>query len=433
VQELAAISVFLVAYVLIAIEWVDRVAIALGGAAVLLGLRVVDIHDALHSERYGVDWGVLALLLGMMLIVGVLAKTGVFDYLGIRAAQRAGGRPFRIMVTLVLITAVASSLLDNVTTVLLVAPVTIEVTRRLGLPPVPFLIAETLASNIGGTATLVGDPPNIIIGSRSHLTYGDFLLHLAPLVVVLLVAFIGMCRFLFARALVGEPDRVAEIMALDPRASITDRPLLLRAGIVLTAVTVAFVLHSFVDVEPAVVALLGAGVLLLVARRDPKPFLATVEWSTLAFFLGLFVMVGALVKTGAIDRVADVLAGATAGQVPRASMLLLVGSAALSGIVDNIPYVATMTPVVGTLIRDLHGAHDPNVLWWALALGADLGGNATLIGASANVVMAGIAARAGHPIRFLQFARYGLPVAAVTIAMSAGYIWLRYFTLGGAA
>jgi Na+/H+ antiporter NhaD/arsenite permease-like protein len=238
---------------------------------------------------------------------------------------------------------------------------------------------------------------------------------------------------LFRRALVTHPDRVDQLMSLDPSATLTDRPLLIRGAGVLALVTAGFVLHGVTHLEPAVVALVGAGVLLLVARRDPKPFLAHVEWTTLAFFVGLFVMVGALVKTGAVDRVASSLADATAGHVPRATFILLGASAALSAIVDNIPYVATMAPVVSTLMADLHSGHDPNVLWWALALGADLGGNATIIGASANVVIAGAAARAGHPIRFVEFAKYGVPVTLMTILLSAGYLWIRYILLGGTA
>ena len=432
-QESVAIVVFLLVYSLIATERLNRVTVALGGAAILLVLRIVSVNDAFHSEEFGVDWAVIGLLLGMMLIVGVLAQTGLFDYLGIRAAQRARGRPFRILVMLVLLTAGASALLDNVTTVLLVAPVTIEITRRLGIRPVPYLIAEALASNIGGAATLVGDPPNIIIASRARLSYADFLVHLAPLALLLLLVFVLMARLLFRRALVVDEDRVVTVMQLDAQAAIGDPQLLLRGLLVLGAVTAAFVLHSLTHLEPAVVALVGAGVLLLIARRDLRPFFAHVEWATLAFFVGLFIMVGALAKTGAIDRVAGVLADATGGHVPRAALVLLGASAALSAIVDNIPYVATMAPVVSGLIADLHSAHDPNVLWWALALGADLGGNATLIGASANVVIAGAAAREGHPIRFVEFAKYGIPVTLVTIAVSAGYLWLRYVMLHGAA
>ncbi|HZD00021.1 MAG TPA: ArsB/NhaD family transporter [Actinomycetes bacterium] len=424
-----AAAVFGAAYLLIATEKVNRVAVALGGAALMLALRLVSSSDAFHSERLGIDWDVIFLLLGMMVMVGVLKHTGVFDYMAIWSAKRARGRPARILAALVLITAVASALLDNVTTVLLVAPVTVLICERLGLPPVPFLIAEALASNIGGTATLIGDPPNIIIASQAGLSYTDFLVNLAPLVVVLLLVFLGLLRRMFRRALAYDPRRAAELLALDEREAITDRPLLVRALVVLAVVTAAFALHGVLHYEPSVVALLGAGLLVLLARRDPVGFLREVEWPTLAFFMGLFVMVGALVKTGVIGTFAEAAASATGGSLLVASALLLWVSGALSAIVDNIPYVATMAPVTGALIETMPDSHDSRVLWWSLALGADLGGNATAIGASANVVVLGLADRAGYRIRFLEFARYGALVAALTMAISMLYLWLRYFLL----
>jgi Na+/H+ antiporter NhaD/arsenite permease-like protein len=424
-----AVAVFAAAYVLIASEKVNRVAVALGGAGLLLVLRLVSSGDAFHSERLGIDWDVIFLLLGMMVIVGVLKHTGLFDYLAIWSAKRAKARPARILAALVLITAVASALLDNVTTVLLVAPVTFQICRRLGVPPVPFLIAEALASNIGGTATLIGDPPNIIIASQAGLSYTDFLVHLAPLVVVLLVVFALLLRRLFGRALTYHPGRAAELLALDERQAITNPALLVRALLVLALVTVAFALHGLLHYEPSVVALLGAGLLVLLARRDPARFLREVEWPTLAFFMGLFIMVGALVKTGVITTLAEAAASATGGSLLVASGLLLWVSGALSAIVDNIPYVATMAPVTSALVETIPDTHDPRVLWWSLALGADLGGNATPIGASANVVVLGLADRAGHRIGFLEFAKYGTLVAVVTMAISMLYLWLRYFLL----
>jgi Na+/H+ antiporter NhaD/arsenite permease-like protein len=424
-----AVAVFAAAYVLIATEKVNRVAVALGGAGLLLGLRLVSSADAFHSERLGVDWDVIFLLFGMMVIVGVLKQTGLFDYLAIWSAKRAKARPARILAALVLITAVASALLDNVTTVLLVAPVTVLICERLGVPPVPFLIAEALASNIGGTATLIGDPPNIIIASQADLSYTDFLVHLAPLVLILLVVFLAMLRRMFRRALTYHPERAAELLALDERQAITDRPLLVRALVVLAVVTVAFALHGLLHYEPSVVALLGAGLLVLLARRDPAQYLREVEWPTLAFFMGLFIMVGALIKTGVVATLANAAASATGGSLLVASGLLLWVSGALSAIVDNIPYVATMAPVTSELVETIPDHHNPRVLWWSLALGADLGGNATAIGASANVVVLGLADRAGHRIRFLEFAKYGTLVAVVTMAISMLYLWLRYFLL----
>jgi Na+/H+ antiporter NhaD/arsenite permease-like protein len=424
-----AVAIFLGAYGLIATEKVNRVTVALTGAGLLLALRVVSSADAFHSEEFGIDWDVIFLLLGMMVIVGVIKQTGLFDCLAIWSAKKARGRPFRILVTLVTITAVASALLDNVTTVLLVAPVTFLICERLGLPAAPFLIAEALASNIGGTATLIGDPPNIIIASQADLSYTDFLVNLAPLVVVLMVVFIALSRWLFRAALVYRPDRVDELMALDEREALGDRPLMVRSLIVLALVTVAFALHGLLHLEPSVVALLGAGLLLLLARRDPEPFLREIEWPTLLFFVGLFIMVGALIKTAVIAQLAEAVATATGGSLWVGSMLLLWVSGLLSAIVDNIPYVATMAPVTATLVQDFQGHGDATVLWWSLALGADLGGNATAIGASANVVILGLAQRAGQPIRFLEFTKYGAVVAVATMLICVPYLWLRYFVL----
>jgi Na+/H+ antiporter NhaD/arsenite permease-like protein len=434
VSAAIAVTVLVVAYALIASDKVNRVTVALGGAGVMLALRLITGQEAFGSPEYGIHWDVIFLLLGMMLIVGVLHHTGLFEYLAIWSAKKARGRPFRIMTVLVTLTAVASALLDNVTTVLLVAPVTVLICERLKVAPVPFLIAEALASNIGGTATLIGDPPNIIIASQAGLSYTDFLTNLAPLVVVLMVVFVAMTRVMFRRAFTYDEQRVAEVMALDEREAIRDRSLLVRALIVLAVVTVAFVLHGVLHLEPSVVALLGAGLLLLVARRDPAPFLREVEWPTLAFFAGLFVMVGALKKVGIIDAFARAAAHATGGSLGVATTLLLSVSGVLSAVVDNIPYVATMAPVTAALVQDLHAGGSATgsatVLWWALALGADLGGNATAIGASANVVVLGLAERAGHRISFLEFSRYGALVALVTMALSLPYLLIRYLVLG---
>ncbi len=422
----AAIVVFAAVYVLIATEWVHRVKAALGGALLLLVIGATNGEHAFYSPDAGIDWGVIFLLIGMMLIVAVLRRTGIFEYLAIWAAKRARGRPFRLMVLLVVVTAVASALLDNVTTVLLVAPVTFLVCDRLGVNPVPFLIAEVMASNVGGTATLVGDPPNIIIASRAGLSFNDFLVHLAPLVVVLLVVLIGLCRLLFRKSFAYDEDRVAQVMALRERDAIRDKRLLVVSLAVLSVVLAAFVLHTVLHLEPAIVAITGGLVLLALSRLDAEEVAKDVEWPTLLFFAGLFVMVGALVATGVIDRVAQAATDAVGGRVFAASMVLLWGSAILSGIVDNIPYVATMAPIVAQLSAQTGDGHG-DVLWWALALGADLGGNATAIGASANVVMLGLAERAGRRISFWEFTRYGLVVAFATVALCMPYLWLRYF------
>jgi len=426
----AATIVFVGAYVLIATEKVHRVAAALGGAVLMLVMGATDAEHAFFSEETGIDWNVLVLLLGMMLIVAVMQRTGAFDYLAIWSAKRARGRPFRVMVLLVLVTAVASALLDNVTTVLLMAPVTFLICERLNVPVAPFLMAEAMSSNIGGTATLVGDPPNIIIASRAGLSYNDFLVHLAPLVVVLMAVFVLLCRLMWAPQLQYQPDRAAGIMKLRERDAITDVRLLAMSLVVLAGATVAFVLHTVLHAEPSVVAIIGGLVLLGASRLKAEEVAKDIEWPTLVFFAGLFVMVGALVETGVIAEISDAAVDATDGRVQLTTYVLLWGSAVLSAVVDNIPYVATMSPIVLELAAADSGANPNNVLWWSLALGADLGGNATAVGAAANVVILGLAAKAGHPISFWQFTRYGLIVAATTIAVSMPYLWLRYFVIG---
>jgi len=423
---IVAIIVFTIVYLMIATERINRVVAALAGAAVLLAAGVVGADDAFFSKETGVDWNVILLLFGMMVIVGVLKQTGVFEYVAIWAAKKAKGRPFRVMTLLCVITAVASAGLDNVTTVLLIAPVTLLVCERIGVRPVPFLIAEALASNIGGTATLVGDPPNLIVASRSGLGFNDFLLNMGPIVIVMVVAFIGLSRYLFRKDFTADPDQVAQVMQLDEREAIQDRPLLVRSLIVLALVLAAFTLHSVLHLEPSVVALLGAGLLIAISGLRPHSYLVDVEWETLLFFAGLFILVGSLVKTGVIDHLAAGLVAATGDSVPTAMMLILWGSATLSALVDNIPFVATMAPVVDELVGGTGPFAGQEGLWWALVLGADLGGNATAIGASANVVVVGIARKGGHPISFWEFTRYGAVVAAVTLAIATPYLLLRY-------
>ncbi len=423
-MAIAAVVIFVCAYALLASEKVHRTKVALVGAALMLLLRITDSEHAFFSDHTGVEWNVVFLLLGMMVIVAVLRRTGVFEYVAIWAAKRTRGRPYALMVMLCVLTAVASALLDNVTTVLLIAPVTFLVCERLGLRPVPYLMAEVFASNIGGTATLVGDPPNIIIAARGGLTFNDFLVHLTPIVVVLMVAFCLLARWLFRADFVYDPERAASVMRLNEREAITDRGLLVKGLGVLGLVMLGFVLHPVLHYEPSVVALLGAGLLLLITDVDPGDAMREVEWPTLAFFAGLFIMVGGLVETGVIADISQATADATDGRLGVATMALLGGSAVLSAIVDNIPYVATMSPVVSDLVA-AHGSGG-HVLWWALALGADLGGNATAIGASANVVALGIAEREGHPIGFWEFTKYGLVVTLVTVALCVPYLWLRY-------
>jgi Na+/H+ antiporter NhaD/arsenite permease-like protein len=362
----------------------------------------------------------------MMIVVSVVKQTGLFEYVAIWAAKRARGNPYRVLALLCTITALASALLDNVTTVLLIAPVTLLVCARIGVRPELYLIAEAMASNIGGTATLIGDPPNIIIASRAGLNFNDFLINLTPLILILILVFVLMARFLFRSGFAVDEAIAADVMELDERRAIRNPRLLKQSLAVLALILAGFLLHSVLHFEPAVVALLGAGLLVLISGSTREEFLEDVEWETLVFFMALFVMVGALVNIGVIEWLGEHAVEAVDGRFLLASTGLLFGSAVLSGVVDNIPYVATMAPLVAGLVASGTGTKATS-LWWALALGADLGGNATAVGASANVVITGIAARQGYPISFWRFTRYGLVVTTVTVLLSWPYLWLRYF------
>jgi Na+/H+ antiporter NhaD/arsenite permease-like protein len=424
----AAIAIFAVAFARIATEKLNRVAVALGAAGLMTLLGLVPGSDVFYSPHAGIDWDVIFLLLGMMIIVGVVKQTGLFEYLGIWAAQRSRGRPYRLLVLLMAITAVASPFLDNVTTVMLVAPVTISVCRLLGIPAAPYLIAEVLASNIGGAATLIGDPPNIIIGSRAGLGFNDFLVHMTPITVVLFVVFVLMARVMFAKALARAPHNFGAVADLDPRTKITDPGLLVRCLAVLGVVMVAFTLHTVIHVEPAIIALLGAGVMVLVSRVSAAQYLGEVEWASLVFFMGLFVMVGGLVDTGVIHQIGLWAGDAVGGDYFVAATGLIFGSAVLGAFFDNIPYVATMAPIVEDIVARAPDAGTGQALWWAFALGADLGGNGTAVAASANIVVLGLAAKAGQPISFWQFTKYGIVTTIVTTLIAWGYVWLRYFS-----
>lgn len=428
-MSVIAITVFVVAYALIASDRISKTLVALAGAGIMLALRIVGSHDAFYSAETGIDWDVIFLLVGMMIIVGVLRQTGIFEYVAIWAVKRARASPRRIMILLVLVMAFGSAMLDNVTTVLLIAPVTLLVCDRLAINAAPFLMAEVFASNIGGAATLVGDPPNIIIASRAGLTFNDFLAHMAPIVLIVLAVFVALIPLLF-KSVTVDAERVADVMSLDEREAIRDTRLLIKCGVVLLLVFVAFVAHPVLHIQPSVVALLGAGILIAISGLGRSDYLASVEWDTLLFFAGLFIMVGALVKTGVVDKMARAATELTGGNEILTVFMILGVSAPVSGIIDNIPYVATMTPIVTELVAGMPGQVNSDVLWWALALGADFGGNLTAVGASANVVMLGIARRAGTPISFWEFTRKGIVVTAVSIALSGVYLWLRYFMFG---
>jgi Na+/H+ antiporter NhaD/arsenite permease-like protein len=428
-MSVVAVVVFVVAYVLIASDRVNKTLVALAGAAIVVALPVISSDDVFYSRNTGIAWDVIFLLLGMMIIVSVLRQTGVFEYTAIWAAKRARGSPLRIMILLVLVTAFASALLDNVTTVLLIAPVTLLVCDRLEIGPAPFLMAEAFASNIGGTATLIGDPPSIIIASRAGLSFNDFLIHVAPIVIVIIAVFVALLPRLFRGAFDVDPERVADVMSLEEREAIRDPRLLVKCGVVLVAVLAAFVAHGPLHMEPSIAALLGAGILIVISGLEHSDYLSGVEWETLLFFAGLFVMVGALVKTGVVDELSRWATEATGGHALLTTMLILAVSFVLSGVINNVPYAATMAPIVGQLVPSMVGHVHPQVLWWALVLGTDLGGNLTAVGASANVVILGIARRADSPISFSEFTRKGAIVTVISIGISAVYLWVRYFVL----
>jgi len=429
-MSVVAVVVFVVAYALIASDRVNKTLVALTGAAIIVALPIINSDDVFYSHDTGIDWDVIFLLLGMMIIVSVLRRTGVFEYAAIWSAKRARGSPLRVMIQVVIVTAIASALLDNVTTVLLIAPVTLLVCDRLAINAAPFLMAEAFASNIGGTATLVGDPPNIIIASKAGLTFNDFLIHLAPIVIIVITVLIALLPRLFRGAFTVDPDRVADVMSLEEKEAIRDRRLLIACGVVLLAVFAAFISHSWLHMEPSIVALLGAGILIIVSKLEHSDYLSSVEWETLLFFAGLFVMVGALVKTGVIKQLAHLATTVTGGNTLIATMVILAASLVISGFVNNVPYAATMAPVVADLAPALVDHVNPGVLWWALALGTDFGGNLTAVGASANVIILGVAARADSPISFWEFTRKGALVTVISAGLSALYLWLRYFVLG---
>ncbi|MGH3020807.1 MAG: ArsB/NhaD family transporter [Gaiellaceae bacterium] len=410
--------VFLAALAVIAFEWVHRTKAALVGAGLVVVVGVVDLDRAIEA----VDWSTLGLLTGMMVLVGLTERTGVFTYLALRTAQLSKGRPFRLVFLLAGVTGVTSAFLDNLTSILLIVPITLLLADVLRISPIPLVLVEVIASNIGGTATLIGDPPNIMIGTAvPELTFNDFIVNLAPVSIVTLLLVSSLLYLIFHRRLVVSPERLAELERLDPAADVRESRYVKRSLAVLVGTIVAFFLHAPLHLEPAVVALGGATILLLVSADDVEEALERVEWSTIFFFLGLFVMVGALEEQGVIEAIADRLAEATGSDVGQ-GMAILWGAAAGSALVDNIPFTAAMIPVV----EQLQAGNDEfeDGVWWALALGACFGGNATLIAAAANVAAAGVVERSGERISFGGFLAVGLPITIVSLAVATVYLLL---------
>jgi Na+/H+ antiporter NhaD/arsenite permease-like protein len=410
-----AVVLFVAALVAIAFEWGHRTKIALTGAAAVVLIGILEEEQAIEA----VDWSTLGLLVGMMVIVGLTERTGVFTYLALRVAQLSKGRPLRLVFLLAGVTGVMSAFLDNLTAILLVVPITLLLADLLRVSPIPLVIVEVLASNIGGTATLIGDPPNIMIGTaQPELSFLDFIVNLAPVSIVTLLVVTTGLAFAYRSQLRIDPARAGEVAKLDPAADMRDAPYVTRSLVVLLGTIVGFFLHAPLHIEPAVVALTGATVMLLVAADDVEGALERVEWATIFFFIGLFVMVGGLEEQGVIDRVAEAFADVTGGSSTAEALVILWGSAAGSAAVDNIPFTAAMIPVVESLQQD--GFDDAT--WWALALGACFGGNATIIAAAANVAASGVLERSGRPISFVRFLLVGVPVTIVSLAIATVYL-----------
>ncbi|MFX4262403.1 SLC13 family permease [Pelotomaculum propionicicum] len=416
-----ACVIFLGTYLLLIADKIHRTIVALCGAMLILMAGIITQERAVMA----IDFNTIGLLIGMMVIVGITRQTGVFEYLAIMSAKFVKGEPVRIMMALAAVTAVLSAFLDNVTTVLLIVPVTFAITRQLKINPLPYLYAEIIASNIGGTATLIGDPPNIMIGSAAGLGFLDFVIALTPVIIVIYFANIIWLKLLYKKQLVTTPELQKNIMDLDERKEIKDPVLLKKSLLVIGLTILGFILHQFLHLESATIALSGAALLLLLTRDNPEKALGAVEWTVIFFFAGLFVVVGALDEVGVIEYIARKSLEITGGAMVSTGILILWLSAIASAFVDNIPFVATMIPLIQDMGR-IGGIPDLEPLWWSLSLGACLGGNGSLIGASANVVVAGLAEKRGFLITFVNFIKIAFPMMLMSVAISMAYLLLRY-------
>ena len=417
---IVAISIFVVIYSFIISEKINRTTIAIFGAVLLLLFKILPQEKAIET----IDFNTIGLLIGMMILVNILRRTGAFEYVAIKAAKAVKGEPWKILVVFSILTAVASALLDNVTTILLIVPVTLVITDTLELNPVPFVLPLVLASNIGGTATLIGDPPNIMIGSASGLGFIDFITNLGPIIVVVMVVVIFIFRLMYKKSMSISEEKRKKIMLMDEKLAIKDKKLLIKSTIVLGLTIVGFVLHQYFEFESATVALSGAALLLLISRADPEEILLDVEWPTIFFFISLFILVGGLEEVGVIGFLANGLLNMTGGHAVLMMILILWGSAILSSFLDNIPFVATMIPLIKHL--GVISAIPITPLWWALALGACLGGNGTLVGASANVIASGMLSKHGEKVSFMKFTKVGFPIMIISVALATAYLLIFY-------
>ncbi|MFV0440418.1 MAG: SLC13 family permease [Lachnospirales bacterium] len=415
-----AVSIFVVVYGIIISEKINKVAIAMIGASIIIILKIIDFDVAVTY----IDYNTIGLLVGMMVIVSVLRSTGVFEYLAIYVAKRVKGNPWGILSVLGIMTAVASSFLDNVTVVLLVVPVTLVITETLEIDPKPILISQILLSNVGGTATLIGDPPNVMIGSSTHLTFNDFIINLGPVVLVTVVVFLGALYLLYGKNMGADEKNIKKLMRLDEKLSIRDKGRLKKSLVILFMTIVSFWLAEFFDIELAVMALFFAGIIVAVTKVDIEEVFLHVEWSSIAFFIGLFVMVGALQEVGAIDILAQGMLDVTKGDLLITTLVILWGSGIVSSFLNNIPFVATMIPLITTLGAD---GMTTEPLWWALALGACFGGNGTIIGSSAGVIVAGASDKQGYKITFGEYMKVGMPLTILSLIVSTVFLYAKYF------
>jgi Na+/H+ antiporter NhaD/arsenite permease-like protein len=414
--------IFGVTYAAIVSERIHKTAAALAGGVAMIAFGIVDQKEAFDY----IDFNVIFLLVGMMIIANTLGKTGALQWLAIRSAKLARGSPILITITLAVITAVFSAFLDNVTTVVLMAPLALFVAGILRVNPIPLLVTQIVASNIGGAATIIGDPPNILIGSQAELSFVDFLIHLGPIVLLVLGIFLAAVYLVWRHEFKGGPELAQRILRLDESEVLTDRTLMWKSLGILSLVVIFFVLHSALDIELATVALGGAAALMIISGQHPHEVLREVEWITIFFFVGLFMVVAGVEEAGVLEDIGEALSDVSGGEESAATMLVLWPSAFLSGVVGNIPLTTAMIPVVEEVSAEQELAGSSNPLWWALALGAGLGANLTVVAAAANVYVLGIAERAGYKVTFFQFMRYGALITIISLAVATGYLWLRY-------
>jgi len=414
------ILIFIIAYVAIVSEKIHRMIVAVFGAGLMIIFHVLSQEEALSK----IDFNTLGLLIGMMIIVNIIRETGLFQYLAIKSAKIAKGSPTKILVYFSVITAVASGLLDNVTTVLLIVPVTLVISDTLKVNPVPFVVAEIMSANIGGAATLIGDPPNIMIGGATGLGFIDFIVNLLPLMVIILIVTILILRFVFRKTFIVNEESKKEILSFDEKKAITDKPLLIKSLIVLGFTIAGFALGELIQIQSASIALFAASVLLLIGRIEPEDMLEKVEWTTIFFFGGLFILVGALETIGVIESLAQKVLLITKGSISLTTVFVLWLSSLLSSFLDNIPYVATMIPLVNSLSGGSVATYEP--VWWALSIGACLGGNGTIIGASANVVSRGILEKHGYKISFMKYMKIAFPLMILSIVIATIYLLVFY-------